>query len=51
MYIVELSTGKNIEVEIIKVEKNDLPLKKDGWLFNWREEVNKTDSTIYVVRQ
>ena len=51
MYIAELSTGKNIEVEIIKVEKIDLPLKKGGWRFNWRVEFNKTDSTIYAVRQ
>lgn len=51
MYIIDLSTGKKIKVEIIKVEKGDLPLKKNGWRFNWKADFNKPDSTIYAVRQ
>ena len=35
--IQETKTGKDIPAQILKANKKDMPLKKDGWQFNWRE--------------
>ena len=51
MYITEQSTNTDIEVGIIEVKKGELPLKKNGWKFNWKTEFNDPDSTVYAVRQ
>lgn len=32
----EVDTGDIIEAVILKAEKKDLPMKKDGWQFAWR---------------
>lgn len=38
------------KAEIIKAKPKDLPLKKDGWNFNWKGATKKTNSTIYVLK-
>ena len=44
MHITEQLTDTNVEVEIIEVKKDDLPLKKNGWKFNWKTEFKNPDS-------
>ena len=51
MYIIERSTNSIIRVEIIEASKRDLPLKKNGWKFNWKIEFNNPDSKVYAIRQ
>jgi len=51
MYIVEQINGGKIEVEIIKAVFTDLPLKKEHWNFNWKEEFKNVENEIYILRQ
>lgn len=39
-----------VSAEIILAEKDDLPLKKNGWSFNWKSAFKKKDSDIYLIR-
>ncbi|MEM6964987.1 MAG: hypothetical protein AAF573_09490, partial [Bacteroidota bacterium] len=50
MYLLDLKTSSLIEAEIVKAVFKDMPLKKDGWNFNWRTIFKKKDSEIYVLR-
>lgn len=51
MYVVDQENGNKIEVEIVKANPGDLPLKKDGWKFNWKAEYKKANIEIYMLRQ
>ncbi len=33
--VLDVAESKLIDAEILSAEKKDLPLKKDGWHFNW----------------
>ncbi len=37
MYILDLITGEPVSFEIVVMDAKSLPLKKDGWQFNWRK--------------
>lgn len=50
MYILDNQTDTLVEAEIIKGTLQDMPLKKDGWDFNWRAEIKKTDKEVFVLR-
>jgi len=42
-------TGDSFPTDIIVMDQNDLKsiTKKDGWLFNWKEEFTKPDRDVY----
>jgi len=42
-------TGDSFPTDIIVMDQNDLKsiTKKDGWLFNWKEEFKKPDRDVY----
>lgn len=40
-----------VEAEIVKAEYSNLPLKKDGWQFNWKTAYKKDDSEVYLLRE
>jgi hypothetical protein len=42
-------TGDSFTTDIIVTEQNDFKsiTKKDGWLFNWKEEFKKPDRDVY----
>ena len=42
-------TGDIFPTDIIVMDQNDLKsiTKKDGWLFNWKEEFTKPDMDVY----
>lgn len=50
MYLLDLKTNSLTEAEIVKAVFKDMPLKKDGWNFNWRTIFKKNDSEIYVLK-
>ncbi len=52
MVVLLLDNRKNklVSAEIVLAELNDLPLKKDGWSFNWKTAFKSRDSKIYLIR-
>ena len=48
VYILDTITGELIKSEIIVPDTRSVPLKKDGWKFNWKQ-LSKTGN-IYVLR-
>ena len=47
--IRETKTRKKIPAQILKANKKDMPLKKDGWQFNWRELYRDKEAMFYKV--
>lgn len=47
--ILEKKTNLEKKAEIKKIEKKELPLKKDGWNFNWKELYKVEGSIIYKI--
>lgn len=45
--IENVVTGDNFTTEVSVLTKNDIKLvtKKNGWIFNWREELHKPEHT------
>ena len=50
LYILDILNNKLLEAEIVSLEKNDIPLKKDGWSFNWRQLSKHKNSQSYVLK-
>lgn len=50
MYILDLQTNSLIAAEIVRATAKDMPLKKDGWNFNWKSTIKKKDTETYVLR-
>ncbi|WP_442591629.1 hypothetical protein ACSBL2_10420 [Pedobacter sp. AW31-3R] len=47
--IVDTITGESFETEVNELSKEDIKsiCKKNGWLFNWKEEYKRKDAKIY----
>ncbi|MCB0653407.1 MAG: hypothetical protein KDC85_19180 [Saprospiraceae bacterium] len=45
-YLKETTTDKFLEGIIIPAVKNDMPLRKDGWQFNWKS-LFKVDGALF----
>lgn len=50
MYIFDKLTTQLVEAEIVEGKLKDMPLKKDGWNFNWRKTLKAKNSKTYVLR-
>jgi len=50
VYILDKVNERLTESEIIPIGKKTIPLKKDGWNFNWRELTKETNSQTYILR-
>ena len=48
VYILDKINGKLIRSEIVSVDKNKLPLKKEGWNFNWRQLFE--EGKVFILR-
>ena len=48
-YIYDIGNKEVIEVEIIEA-KGKMPLKKDGWLFNWNNLLKIKDTRTYILK-
>ena len=50
VYILDKINGKLIKSEIVPIEKKNIPLKKDGWNFNWRHLSREQTGQTFVLR-
>jgi len=50
IYILDTINGELIESEIVPMDKKTIPLKKDGWNFNWRQLSKEENGRAYVLR-
>jgi len=51
MHILDIESGQEIQVEIVSGVTRDMPLKKDGWNFNWRSTLRRKGTRTYVLRK
>ena len=49
MYILDRKANKLEEAEVRMAKRAELPLKKDGWSFNWKIAAKLGNSQIYVL--
>ncbi len=49
-YILDLESNKLIKAEIVVPDPGEIPLKKDGWNFNWRQLNKENSSNLYILR-
>lgn len=47
--LLNTNTGKIEQSKIEEISKKEIPLKKDGWNFNWRELYKVEGGTIYKI--
>ncbi len=50
VYILDVINDKLVKAEIVVPEPNEIPLKKDGWNFNWRELSKEKNSRMLILR-
>ncbi len=50
MYVLDNQTDTLVEAEIVKGTLRDMPLKKDGWDFNWRAEIKEANKEVFVLK-
>ena len=50
VYILEVKNDQLVKAEIVVPEPNEIPLKKDGWNFNWRELSKENNSRTFILR-
>jgi len=51
IYILDTSSRQLVKAEIISLtSKADIPLKKDGWNFNWRMLAKQKKTRTYVLK-
>ncbi len=50
IYILDLITGELVKAEIVRMDTSIVPLKKDGWNFNWRSLSKVPNGQCYVLR-
>jgi len=50
MYILDVANKKLLEVVIVPATSEEIPLKKDGWNFNWRKLFKEDNTQTFVLR-
>jgi len=50
IYILDKINGELIKSEIVPMDQKNIPLKKDGWNFNWRQLSKEENGRAYVLR-
>lgn len=50
MYILDVANKKLLEVDIVPATSKEIPLKKDGWNFNWRKLFKDNNTRTFVLR-
>ena len=48
--ILEISKNKKIKADIIPAGRNQMPLKKDGWNFNWRQLIKNENTATFILK-
>ncbi len=49
MYILRIEDNLKVKCGILPVEKDTIPKKKEGWLFNWSKAYRKNPNTIFML--
>jgi len=50
MYILDVETKELIKVDILLVTSNELPLKKEGWNFHWKQLFKEPNTLTFVLK-
>jgi len=50
VYILDVINDKLVKAEIVVPEQNEIPLKKDGWNFNWRQLSKDQNTRMFVLK-
>lgn len=50
IYIFDKIKEELVKSEIVSMDKKTIPLKKDGWNFNWRQIFNDKKGETFVLR-
>lgn len=50
IYILDRINGELVKSEIVPIDKKTVPLKKDGWNFNWLQLSKEENGRTYVLR-
>lgn len=50
VYILDVTKKRLVKAEIVPVESNEAPLKKDGWNFNWRQLIHEQNSKTFFLK-
>jgi hypothetical protein len=50
VYILDVQNDQLVKAEIVVPAPNEIPLKKDGWNFNWRELSKEKKSRMFILR-
>lgn len=48
--ILDVQANRKIKAKIILADKVKMPLKKDGWNFNWRQLIKNKNTTTFILR-
>jgi len=50
VYILDVINDQLVKAEIVVPEPNEIPLKKHGWNFNWRELSKENNSRTFILK-
>lgn len=50
VYILEIANDQLVEAEIVPANSRQMPLRKDGWNFNWKKLLIEEDSETFVLK-
>ena len=50
IYILDKINGELVKCEIVPINKKRIPLKKEGWKFNWRLLSKAEKGQIYILK-
>jgi len=50
VYILELKSNKLIAADIVFADKKNVPLKKDGWNFNWKQLIQEENTQTFILK-
>lgn len=50
VYILDKRSNRFIEAEIVVAERKNVPLKKDGWSFNWKQLVLEQNTQTFILK-
>ena len=50
IYILDVKNDQLVKAEIVVPEPNEIPLRKNGWNFNWRELSKEKNSRMLILR-
>ena len=50
MYILDVAKNELVKIEIVLATSVEMPLKKDGWSFNWRKLIKESNTETFVLK-